>query len=143
MRTIVLTLCCAALALGAGCGKEGANVQIKNKDVNIQAAGGSNTVALPDNFPKDVPMIPGGSVKTAITTNDVVSIALIASAPVEEVAKYYRDNLQSQGWKLESTALIGQVTMVSASKDQRNFGAQIVKGDDGTTVMITLRAKNG
>jgi len=143
MRTIVLTLCCAALALGAGCGKQGANVQVKNKDVNIQAAGGSNTVALPDNFPKDVPIIPGGSVKTAITTNDVVSIALVAPAPAAEVAKYYQENFKSQGWKIESTAVIGQVTMVTASKDQRACSVQIGQGPDGSTVMIALRTKGG
>jgi len=141
MRSTVLMLCCTALALNAGCGKEGATVEVKNKDVKVQAAGGGHTVALPADFPKDVPIIPGGSIKTAVTTPDVVSLGLIASAPVEDVAKYYRENLQSQGWKMDSTAVIGQVTMVSASKDQRNFGAQIVKGDDGTTVMITLRKK--
>ena len=142
MNKPLLIAALAALVL-AGCGRDDARVAVNTKGVKITAAGGDGSVPLPDTFPKDVPIIPGGSVKSAIKTSDVTTIMATTSASPAEVAKYYQDNLASQGWKIDHTTAMGKVTMLTAVKDTRQVSLQIGENDaKSASIMISLRPKN-
>jgi len=133
----------AALALVSGCGRDKAQVAVNTKNAKITVAGGDASVALPDTFPKDVPILPGGSVKSVIKTTDVTTVAVTASASPQDAAKYYQDSLNSQGWKIENTMAINNVTMLTASKDKRQVSLQIGTSDGKTAaIMISLRSKD-
>lgn len=141
-KELLLVAALAALAFVSGCGDK-EHVAVNTKNAKVTVAGGDGSVALPDNFPKDVPIMPGGSVKAVIKTQDVTSVSATMSASPQEVAKYYQDNLAGQGWKIESTLATGNVTMLSAAKDKREVTVQIGTSDGKTAaVMIALRPKD-
>ncbi len=132
-----------ALVLVSGCGRDEARVAVNTKDAKITVAGGEASVALPDTFPKDVPIIPGGSVKAAMKMSEITTVQLTTSASPQEVAKYYQENLASQGWKIGNTMAAGKVTMLTAEKDKRQVSLQIGDNDGkSAAVMISLRPKN-
>jgi len=142
MQRLLLVAALAALALASGCGRDKAQVAVNTKDAKITVAGGDASVALPDTFPKDVPILPGGSVKSVIKTADVTTVAVTASASPQDAAKYYQDSLNSQGWKIENTMAVNNVTMLTASKDKRQVSLQIGTSDGKTAaIMISLRPK--
>lgn len=141
MTLFVTTL--AMLALASGCGRDKAQVAVNTKDAKITVAGGNASVALPDNFPKDVPIMPGASVKSVIKTQDVTSVTATVSASPQEAAKYYQDSLTSQGWKVENTLAVNNVTMMTVAKDKREVTLQIGTSDGKTAaIMIALRSKD-
>jgi hypothetical protein len=163
MRTSILMVCCTSLWLVSGCGRDektistpqgdikitknggGATAEISSKDVKITTSGGAQNVAVPDNFPKDVPIIPGGAVKVAMTTKDGVSVHLIAPSSVADAAKYYQDNLKTQGWKVEPPQSAGPTTMLSATKDKRECAVMILNNTNGngSVIQIMLQSKGG
>ena len=143
MDKLSLAIFAALLALVSGCGRDEARVALNTKDAKITVAGGNASVALPDTFPKDVPILPGGSVKSAINTADVTSVSLTASASPQEAAKYYQENLSGQGWKIDHSLTTGDVTMLAATKDKRQVSLQIGTSDGKTAaIMISLRSKD-
>lgn len=143
MQKLLLVAALAALALASGCGRDKAQVTVNTKDAKITVAGGNASVALPDTFPKDVPIMPGGSVKSAIKTADVTMVAVTTGASPQEAAKYYQDSLSSQGWKVEQTIATGNVTMLTAAKDKRQVSVQIGTSDGKTaSIMIALQTKD-
>ncbi|MGE5638474.1 MAG: hypothetical protein ACM30H_00120 [Clostridia bacterium] len=138
---LVTSLC--ALVLVSACGRDEARVAVNTKDAKITVAGGDASVALPDTFPKDIPIIPGGSVKAAMKTGEVTSVSMTTSTSPQEVAKYYQENLTSQGWKIGNTIAAGKVTMLTAEKDKRQVSLQIGDNDGkSAAIMISLRPKN-
>lgn len=143
MKKPLLVAALAALVIVSGCGRDEARVAVNTKGVKVTVAGGDASVPLPDTFPKDVPIIPGGSVKSAMKTNDVTTVMMTTSASPAEAAKYYQENLASQGWKVEHTMAAGSVTMFTAAKDTRQVSFQIGENDaKSASVMISLRPKN-
>ena len=143
MNKPLLVAALSALALASGCGRDEARTVVSNKDVKVTAAGGNASVALPDTFPKDVPIISGGSVKSVINTPSVTTVMLTAGASPQEAAKYYQESLSGQGWKIDHTLAQGNVTMITAAKDKRQVSLQIGTSDDKTSaIMISLRAKD-
>lgn len=143
MKNPLLVAALFALALVSGCGRDEARMAANTKDTKITVAGGNASVALPDTFPKDVPIIPGGSVKSAIKTADVTTVMMTTGTSPQDAAKYYQENLSSQGWKIEHATAINNVTMLSAAKDKRQVSLQIGTSDEKTaTIMISLRPKN-
>ena len=143
MRIHFVVACLAGVTLLSGCGKEGATVEINRKDVSVKVAGGDQTVALPDGFPKDAPIMPGGAIKTAMVAKDITSVAMTTPSQVADVVKYYEDNLKAQGWTVAPTQVVGQATFVTATKDERNLSVQATKSNDGSAVMMSLRPKGG
>jgi major membrane immunogen (membrane-anchored lipoprotein) len=143
MKKPLIVVALAALVLASGCGRDEARVAVNTKDAKITVAGGNASVALPDNFPKDLPIMPGGSVKGVIKAGEATSIQMVVSASPQEVAKYYQDSLNGQGWKVENTIAAGKVTMFTAVKDTRQASFQIGDNDGkNAAVMISLRPKN-
>ena len=102
MRKTVTAACCACLVLAYGCGKDEktvstpqgdakittkgdvSTVELAGKDVKVTAASGDGGVALPANFPKDVPIIKGGVVKMAMVAGENLSVHLSAPMSMTE-----------------------------------------------------------
>lgn len=151
---IAMTVLCA---FAFGCGKsektyktaEG-EVKVKEKsgEVTYEATtkdGGKFTmaandkgVALPDNFPKDVPILKGATVKVAMTQGKQMVVHLHVSGSVADAAKYYTDELKGQGWEIETTMNMGDSSMVSAKKDKRQCAVVAAKQSDGTLVQLSV-----
>lgn len=145
------------VAFAFGCGKsektttipEGeVKVERKSGEVTLEASGkggervavaaGDKGIALPADFPKDVPIIEGATVKVAMTQGRKMVVHLHAALPVADAAKFYDDELKGRGWAIESTMNTGDVSMVSARKGKRLCSVTVAREGDGTLVQLAL-----
>ena len=160
MKKSHLIALCVFMLLAAGCGKEqtistpGGDVKItqkgntatfsmndKGEKVNVVAGTGGNSVALPDKFPADVPIMPGATVKMAMSAGENLSVHLGLSASQADAVKYYQDNLKAKGWEVEAAMTMGEMTMLSAKKGGRECAVQVAKDGGGTIVMLVVPAE--
>jgi hypothetical protein len=144
------------LAVGFGCGrsptyktKDGevtvnqkngqATIEGNTKEGKFKVSSGEQGVALPDDFPKDVPIYKGATVKTAMQTKDMVMVHFrVPTASFAEVAKYYQDELKGQGWEIEATVNLGEASTVSAKKEKRQCSVTATKDDKGTMAQVVI-----
>ena len=145
----------AVAAITFGCGKsdtykvKGGEVTVnkkdgqvtfqgKNKDGNVIVTAAKEGVALPDGFPKDVPIYKGAVVQVASTQGKMMLVHLNISAPVADALKYYQDQLKEQGWEINSTMNMGEGSMLTAKKGGRQCSAVVMKQDKGTMVQLSV-----
>jgi hypothetical protein len=145
------------VALSFGCGKSEktyktpdgeVKVERKSGEVTFEASGkggekvtvaaGDKGIALPADFPKDVPVLKGATVKVAMTQGKKMVVHLFVAGPVADAAKFYDDELKAQGWVVESTMNTGDVSMVSARKGKRQCSVTAAREGDGTMVQLAL-----
>ena len=152
-KKLTITLALVA-AVAFGCGKKSyktkdgevtvdkKNGQVtferKSKDGNVKVSANESGVALPDDFPKDLPIYKGAVVKVASTQGKTMMVHLNVSASVAEVLKYYQDQLKEQGWEIESTMNMGEGSMIAAKKADRKCSAMVFKQDSGSIVQLTV-----
>jgi hypothetical protein len=150
--TIALAVSAAILA---GCGKSSTyktkdgeltvnkkdgqvNFEGTSKDGKVSVSVNQGGVALPEGFPKDVPIYKGGVVQVASTQDKMMMVHLSLTASVEEALKYYQEQLKEQGWEIKSTMNMGEGSMLQAKKGERQCSAVIMKDSKGTMVQLTL-----
>jgi len=157
LRTQVIIVLTVLIAVLSGCGKSektfntpDGEVKIKQKggEVTYEATGkdgkkltvaaGDKGIALPADFPKDVPILKGATVKVAMTQGKQVIVHLYVSGSVADAAKLYNDELKAQGWEVESTMSAGDVSMVSLKKGSRQCSVTVAKEGDGTLVQLAV-----
>ncbi|MBI5394994.1 MAG: hypothetical protein HZA91_06810 [Verrucomicrobia bacterium] len=143
-------------AFAFGCGKsektyktaEG-EVKVKHKsgEVTYEAttkegkftmAAGDKGVALPADFPKDVPILKGATVKMAMTHGKQFHVQLQAPGAITDATKFYEEGLKGQGWEIETTMNMGDSTMLSAKKGGRQCAIVAAKDTGGTIVTLTV-----
>ncbi len=149
-------LCSAiALALLGGCGKKEQSVATPDGKVTVTQQGGGTTVemrsdkgdkmkvtasdkgvALPANFPADVPIMPGATVKMAMTSGDALSVTFSVAASQADALKYYEDNLKAKGWEIAATMNMGESAMLSAKKGKRECVMNVGKEGSGSMVQL-------
>jgi hypothetical protein len=149
-------LCAAVvLALLAGCGKKEQNVAVPGGNVTVKQQAGGTTmemtsdkgdkvkisasdkgVALPANFPADVPIMPGATVKMAMTSGDALSVTFSVAASQADALKYYEDNLKAKGWEIAATMNMGDTAMLSAKKGKRECIMNVGKDAGGSMVQL-------
>ena len=110
----------------------------KSKDGNVKISANESGVALPDDFPKDLPIYKGAVVKVASTQGKTMMVNLQVSAPMAEVFKYYQDQLKEQGWEIETTMSLGEGNMLAAKKADRKCSAMVMKEGSGSIVTLTV-----
>lgn len=109
-----------------------------SKDGKVTVTAGKEGVALPDGFPKDVPIYKGAVVQVASTQGKMMLVHLSVSAPVADALKYYQDQLKEQGWEISSTMNMGEGSMLAAKKGERQCTALVMKQDKGTMVQLSV-----
>jgi hypothetical protein len=153
--TIILAL---LAAIACGCGKKstyktrdgevtvnknGSEVTIesKTKDGNVKMSSNAAGVALPDDFPKDVPIYKGAVPQMATTQGKMMMVHFNSSAPVADILKFYQEQLKEQGWEIQTTMNIGEGSMLSAKKGERECTATVMKQDKGSMIQLTVAQK--
>jgi hypothetical protein len=143
------------LVLGCGCGrketyrtKEGevkidqkagqTTLEANTKDGKVKLSAGESGVALPEGFPKDVPIYKGATVQMAMAQGKQMVVHLQVAASPAEGVKYYQDGLKGNGWEIEATMNMGEMAMVHAKKAQRKCMVTVHKQEKGTLVQIAV-----
>jgi len=161
LRQSTIAACCAGLALLYGCGKDEktvntpqgelritqkdgtATMELAGKGVKATVTSGEGAVALPADFPKDMPLIQGGVVRMAVEAGPNFSVHLVAPASVAEAGKFYEDGLKGQGWKIEAVMNLGESVMVAASKGARKCQVTIAPEAKGSLLQLVVPREKG
>lgn len=100
---------------------------------------GEHGVALPHDFPKDVPLYPGATLTLAVTIDDFLQVTLHTGDDIPAVVKFYREQLEASEWKIDAELDVEKGDMLSADKDGRTCSVLLTrKRDDVTVISITL-----
>ncbi|MCR4412295.1 MAG: hypothetical protein NUV77_07700 [Thermoguttaceae bacterium] len=110
-------------------------VTIEGKDgAKVRLSSGGN-VALPEGFPKDVPIYPGSTVTLSVSTKDGAQVGLKTADPRAKVAEFYKAQLKSQGWEIETTLDSDQGAMLAGKKGKNTVAAMVNSDSEGTMII--------
>lgn len=108
---------------------------------------GSVTVgakSYPDNWPGDAPKYSNGQIQYSVSSNQQTGqngsmITLTTSDSAQKVVDFYKSELGANGWKIEQTANVGTMTVISATKGTMEFSVQVLNTDNKqTTITIAI-----
>lgn len=104
--------------------QDGMTMTIKDGDEVAHVQSGAGT-AIPDAFPKDVPLYPGMKVEMAFNMGDEnFSVSAATSDNLDQVVEYYKKASADNGWtEVMNMAQGGEEInrMISYEKDNRTF----------------------
>jgi hypothetical protein len=109
-----------------------------NEEGSVTVGGAS----MPDNWPSDAPQnYAGAQIQYSGNSNPQTgtagaAVSYTAQGSAAAVTDYYKQELQRNGWTIESTANMNGATVVAATKGDRSFGAYIVDTGNGS-VQVT------
>ena len=155
MKKILSVILPAFVALSFGCGKsethqsadgtvkveqngDTAKVEIVTKDGKANVTTSDKGVAIPDTFPKDVPIPKGAVPKLTMSQGKAEMLHLHVSGTVADVVKAYQELLKGEGWEIQTTMNMGEGTMLQAKKASRQCLATVMKDDPGTLIQLTV-----
>ncbi|NLE39079.1 MAG: hypothetical protein GX621_13740 [Pirellulaceae bacterium] len=156
-RRLFLVLIVAILALPVGCGRpttvpapDGGEVTVKEKgdevDMTVTGPDGETLklksdqsgVALPDDFPKDVPLLPGAKPTGVVRMGETTTVTFETNKKVADVSAYYNKALATHGWRIEVSMDMQDGTMVAGNKDQRSVQVMAAKRETGAAVTVSV-----
>ncbi len=119
--------------------KDGGSMHVVGKD---GAMADINTGKPITDYPADVPLYEGKSVMD-IKSNEKHArvIALQTSDSLDEISDFYKSQLDSKGWKVETTMKTGEMSVFKANKDNRELVVSIGSEGGKQSISQTLTDK--
>lgn len=117
-------------------GKNGeATVHAVGKDGSTVDIGSNKTVT---DYPSDAPLYPGKAAMD-VKSGEKHGRMLMLQSPdsMEKVSNFYKSELESKGWKVDTTVNSDKMVMYTASKDSRALVVQLTSGASGSGTGIT------
>ncbi|HTT63096.1 MAG TPA: hypothetical protein VMG35_14680 [Bryobacteraceae bacterium] len=107
-------------------GKDGGTISVTGKDGKT-ATLSFNQNKVPDDYPKDVPIYSPAKVvmSQSASEKNTRNLMLESADAADKIVDFYKKGLDSSGWKTESTVATAQLTMLTATKGQRQVVLQI------------------
>jgi hypothetical protein len=160
-ENIVIGICALSAVLGAGACSRGTTYTSKDGSVTVEKKGPDQSSMtftgkdgqkveintgggkIPDDFPKDAPVYEGTKVVMSQSANEknTHTLVLESSDPADKISDFYKKGLESNGWKIDSSMNVAQMSMVTASKDKRQAVVQVMNGPDKRTINQVLSDK--
>ncbi len=117
--------------------QSGESVTIKSQDGTATFSTGPSA-RLPEGFPKDVYVLDGAKVVTAMTVPEGFSVVLQAKDGADKVAASYKARMTGNGWTEESAFTTPQHTMAAYKKDDRSATVMIMPAEGETQVTLSV-----
>lgn len=118
-------------------GKEGG----KEFSYEVSGKGG---VALPQNFPEDVPRYPGAGVLSSMSQGNAMSMVTLQTGDApERVYEFYGAKLRAAGWEIASEVSAGQMRMISGRKAERQANVTVIGGEGKCTITVVYSDDKG
>ena len=139
-RLAVATLM-ALVALSLGCGKSETARGAAGKSAAKPAAkpGADTSIALPDEFPRDVPIFRNAALKAAVSQGDHMIVQLYTMSSIKEAIDYYNGALKSEGWTIETAPpSTGDMFVISAKKGSKLCSVTIARDGKGTLIRLAV-----
>lgn len=119
---------------------KGSKITIEGKEGKFQASG-EGGLALPDGFPKDIPVYPGSTVTMSVDVKDGMQVMLKTADPANKVFDFYKENLKSGGWAIETSVNTEANSTVVGKKDKRTAMVMANRESKGATIMLTVQTE--
>ena len=145
----------ALLALAVGCGGEEAAqmappeaavapVEMVPGEYEVPMAGGEVAMItageLPKDFPSDLPVPPDSEPKNALFIPGQGGLATFTSTTSRaDLVTYFKQELPSQGWSVDSTTPGKDRVTIKATKEGRTTNVMIASGVSGTEISIQVQ----
>jgi hypothetical protein len=107
-------------------------------DEKVEVKAGKN-VELPKDFPADVPVYPGATILTSMTTPDGVMVSTQSTADATKVVDFYKQKLTGDGWTVEGEMNMGPQRIISFAKGDRQVTVTAAS-DEGQTHISLMAA---
>ncbi len=124
-----------------------ANIQVAGESMTITGPDGVTTFrsdgsgGIPDDFPTDIFVPPGAKVISSMSYPGGANLTLESAESSASVIEAYAENMQAKGWKRESLMDMGEMAMVTYSKENRT-ASLIVQSEGGpTTINLTVASE--
>jgi hypothetical protein len=160
-RPFLLTLAAAVALTGAACSRSHSvsttdgkvTVTEKGKDgaasMTFTGKNGEkvqmdvNSGKVPDDYPADVPVYKDARITLSQTVSDKNGRNLVMETgdAADKIIGFYKAGLESNGWKIEGTVAMGDMSMLTATKAARQFVVQITNSNDKRSIMQTVADK--
>ena len=123
-------------------GKDAGTVTVTGKDGQT-ATLAYNQNKVPGDYPKDVPVYTPSKVVMSQSASEKNARNLMLESPgtADSIVAFYKKELDSNGWKTESTMATAQLTLLTATKDQRQVVLQITDSGAKRGIMQTVSDK--
>jgi len=125
----------AFVALPSGCGKVETTHGTAPRNTAIPA---EKSVALPDDFPRDVPVLKNATVKVAMSQGGRMIVHLYTSTSIGDAAKFYNSEFKRGGWNVENTSTTGELYSATAKKGTTVCGVTVSKEGNLTLVRLAV-----
>ena len=116
---------------------DGGEIKIETEDGFMIETG--ENVELPSDFPKDVYLVEG-DIKS-VMKNPIgggYSVTVETNKSVEDVKNLYVEKLVEDGWVLNNQMVLGEMAIVSGTKETSSVSVSISIEDDETFVVLTV-----
>ena len=120
-------------------GKDQGSMTFTSKDgnkVEVNSSGGK----VPDDYPKDLPVYGDAKVTLSTSVSEKNARNLILESPdaADKITDFYKKGLESNGWKLDGSMNMGEMSMFTATKDKRKAVIQVINEKDKRTINQVL-----
>jgi len=95
---------------------------------------------LPEGWPSDIPVIPGGTISFSQTAGSegMQQVHLQTDRSVDEAFQYYKEKLEAGGWSVGNTMSMPMMNMVTAQKAGKKVMVQVAEAEEKTFVQIAV-----
>ncbi len=136
----------AALALLSGCGSTTSVKTNVDGSMKVNTSEGTATIgtqSMPADWPEDAPTYPGSTVAYSASTNPetgkpTLAVVLSTKDTMAAAATYYKTELASRGWKVDTAMEAGGTSIFSATKEGRTISLLIASAEGQTTITMAI-----
>jgi len=130
----------AKVTVETGKGGDDTALHVQGKDGSSMDINTGKTIT---DYPGDVPLYTGKSAMDMKSGEKNARVVMIQTPDsMEKINTFYKSQLESKGWKVETTLNTDKMVMYKASKENRDLVVQIgTDGGNQSTVNQTLADK--
>lgn len=101
-------------------------LSFKTNDGRTISTGGK----LPQDFPSDVLIYQGSTIRTAIASTSSTNVIMYVPTDSQQVISTYKTESVKNGWRLVDQGSAGKITVLNFDKDKRRLSVQITASTD-------------
>ena len=107
----------------------------------VDYAGGKKAVALPANFPADVPVYPKAMPVMTKTGDTKMTVFLNTPDSLQKVGTFYKEQLKEKGWQIKPIPDTPKVLVLEGEKEGRKLTVFITENPKETVVQLVVSKK--
>lgn len=121
-----------------------ADVSISDEKVTVKAGDKSmsmefgESVAIPEKFPKDVPIYKGAKVTAAMSLPEGFNVGMQSKDALAKIVSFYKEKLAAEGWTEKGTFATPDQTLISSEKGKMTLAVSVTTADGQSAINMTV-----